>query len=426
MKDELSIRQIAIRLRLAGESVDSICTTLKRSKPWLHKWWQRYLAMGPEGLYDITRANHQVARRTPPHIERAVQSVRRRLEAPACAQPRAAGRRATPQTRYSQIGAGKIREELRMLGLTPLPSVRTIARILERVGQTNPSLRLAKPLAKTDYPGPQAQDSNQVHQVDMVGPRYLKGDSTRYYFLICKDAFDQTVYLELAENRSMDGVLAFLIRAWQHLGLPGVVQFDNGREFCGFGAPASHLSRVIRLCLRLEVEATFIPKGNPQRNGPVCVRRTGRSVENFNGWFQPVLLKRPYRRPADLRRQLRQLMTTVNTQHVHPQLGYKTPAQYRRSKRLRMLPANFKLEENRIPTCLRAGVPHRQVCVGQVNFIRLVSAEGNINILEQRFKVGKRLKFQYVKATLYTRYQTLKVYHNGGIVKQLDYELPKK
>ena len=395
MKDELSIRQIAIRLRLAGESVDSICTTLKRSKPWLHKWWQRYLAMGPEGLYDITRANHQVARRMPPDIERAVLSVRRRLEA-----------RATPQTRYNQIGAGKIREELRILGLNPLPHVRTISRILERAGQTNPSLRLAKPLAKTDYPDPHAQDSNEVHQVDLVGTRYLKGDSTRYYFLICKDAFDQAVYLELAEDRSMDSVLAFLIRAWQHLGLPKVAQFDNGREFCGFGMAASHLSRVIRLCLRLEVEATFIPKGKPQRNG---------SVENFNGWFQPVLLKRTYCRPADLRRQLRQLMTTVNQEHVHPQLGYKTPAQYRRSKRLRMLPANFNLEEGRIP-----------ISVGLVSFIRLVSAEGTINILEQPFKIGKRLKFQYVKATLYTRNQTLKVYHNGSIVKLFDYELPRK
>jgi len=395
MKDELSLRQMAIRLRLAGENVGSICTTLKRSKPWFHKWWQRYLAMGPEGLYDITRANHQVARRIPPHIGRAVISVRRRLEA-----------RATPQTRYNQIGAGKIREELRILGLTPLPTVRTISRILERAGKTNPSLRLAKPLAKSDYPGPQAQDSNQVHQVDLVGPRYLKGDSTRYYFLICKDVFDQAVYLELAENRSMDGVLAFLIRAWQHLGLPEVVQFDNGREFCGFGKAASHLSRVIRLCLRLEVEAYFIPKGKPQRNG---------SVENFNGWFQPVLLKRPYRRPADLRRQLRQLMTTVNQEHVHPQLDYKTPAQYRKSKRLRMLPANFKLDEDRMP-----------ICVGKVSFVRLVSAEGRINILEQSFKVGKRLKFQYVKATLYTRYQTLKVYYNGGLVKQFEYQLPRK
>ena len=63
MNDELSIRQIAIRLRLSGESEKSICSTLKRSKSWFHKWWQRYLALGPEGLYDLTRANHQVAGR---------------------------------------------------------------------------------------------------------------------------------------------------------------------------------------------------------------------------------------------------------------------------------------------------------------------------------------------------------------------------
>ena len=395
MSDELSIRQTAIRLRLAGESVESICSTLKRSKPWFHKWWKRYLAMGPEGLYNLTRANHQVARRTPPHIERAVLSVRRRRAA-----------RATPQTRYSQIGAAAIREELRTLGLTPLPSVRTISRILKRAGLTNPSLRLARPLAQSDYPGPQAQDSNQVHQVDVVGPRYLKGDKTRYYFLVCKDVFDQAVYLELVKSRRMDGVLTFLTHAWQHLGLPEMVQFDNGREFCGFGRSARHLSRVIRLCLRLEVEAVFIPPGKPQRNG---------SVENFNGWFQPVLLKRPYRRACDLRRQLRLLVTTVNEQHVHPQLGYRTPAQYRQAKRLRVLPANFSIDGQKI-----------SICVGKVTFIRLVSAEGNINVLGQRSKIGKRLKFQYVKATLYTRHQTLKVYYKGRLVKQFDYELPRK
>jgi transposase InsO family protein len=313
--------------------------------------------------------------------------------------------RSTPQTRYSQIGAAAIREELRTLGLTPLPSVRTVARILQRAGLTNPSLRLAQSLARSDYPGPQAQDTNQLHQVDVVGPRYLIGDKTRYYFLICKDVFDQAVYTELVESRNMDGILTFLIHAWQYLGLPEMVQFDNGREFCGFGYAAHHLSQIIRLCLRLEVEAVFIPPGKPQRNG---------SVENFNGWFQPLLLKRTYRRACDLRRQLCLLMTTVNEQHVHPQLGYKTPTQYRRSKRLRMLPANFKLEGSKLP-----------ISVGKVTFIRLVSAEGNINILEQPFKVGKRLKFQYVKATLYTRYQTLKVYHKGCLLKQFDYKLPK-
>jgi hypothetical protein len=42
-------------------------------------------------------------------------------------------------------------------------------------------------------------------------------------------------------------VLDFLMRAWQHLGLPEQVQFDNAREFCGFGHTARFLSRVIRL-----------------------------------------------------------------------------------------------------------------------------------------------------------------------------------
>ena len=72
MGNELSDRQAAIRMRLAGESIANICRTLKRSKPWFHKWWKRYLALGPEGLYDLTRANQRVVNRTPPHIEPAI------------------------------------------------------------------------------------------------------------------------------------------------------------------------------------------------------------------------------------------------------------------------------------------------------------------------------------------------------------------
>jgi hypothetical protein len=77
MGNELSDRQAAVRLRLAGESIENICRTLKRSKSWFHKWWKRYLALGPEGLYDLTQANQQVVNRTLPHVERAVISIRR-------------------------------------------------------------------------------------------------------------------------------------------------------------------------------------------------------------------------------------------------------------------------------------------------------------------------------------------------------------
>ncbi|MBN2258843.1 MAG: DDE-type integrase/transposase/recombinase [Anaerolineaceae bacterium] len=395
MRDELSIRQTAMRLRLAGESVKSICRTLKRSKPWFHKWWQRYLESGPEGLYDLTRGNRQVVNRTPPHIERAVISIRRRLAA-----------HATPQTRYSRIGATQIRAELEVLGYSPLPCLRTIDRIIARAGLSCPPLRLAPRIGRNAYPGPQARDSNQLHQVDVVGPRYLKGNSTRYYFLICKDVFDQSIYMEFVDSRRMDGVIDFLVRTWQQLGLPEQVQFDNAREFCGFGHAARFLSRVIRLCLRLEIEPVFIPKAKPQHNG---------SVENFNGWFQPLLLNRPFRRPCDVRCELGQLRTTVNEQHVHAKLGGRTAAQYRRGKRLRKLPANFTIDEKKLP-----------IAAGKVTFIRLVSIHGTISILGQSFKVGKRLKFHYVKVTIYTKYQNLKVYHKGKLIKEFPYPLSNK
>jgi putative transposase len=395
MQDELSVRQAAIRLRLAGESVESICRTLKRSRPWFHKWWQRYLESGPDGLYELTRGNRRVVNRTPPHIEQTVLAIRRRLAA-----------RATPQTRYSHIGATQIRAELESLGHSPLPCLRTINRIVARAGLSCPPLRLSPRITRNEYPGPQARDSNHLHQIDVVGPRYLKGDSTRYYFLACKDVFDLSIYMELVDSRSMDGVLGFLVHAWQHLGLPEKAQFDNGREFCGFGYTARFLSRVIRLCLRLGVEPVFIPKGKPQYNG---------SVENFNGWFQPLLLSRPFRRPCDVRRELRRLMTTVNEQHVHAKLGGSTATQYRRGKRLRKLPANFTADTKKLP-----------VAVGKVTFIRLVSVHGTIKVLGQSFKVGKRLKYQYVKVTIYTKYRKLKAYHKGKLIKEFPYHLSKK
>lgn len=149
MHDELFVRQTAIRLHLVGQSAKSIYRTLTKSEAWFYKWWRCYLESGPEGLKDLTRGNHQVVNRTPPHIERAVVSIRRRLAA-----------RATPGTRYSQVGAAQIRAELEALGYWPLPCLRTVKRIVVRAGLSCPPLRLAPRIARNEYPGPQVRDSN--------------------------------------------------------------------------------------------------------------------------------------------------------------------------------------------------------------------------------------------------------------------------
>lgn len=117
MHDELSARQRAISLRLAGRAVKHICSALGRSEAWFHKWWGRYLEAGPDGLFDLTRANHHIAQRISPELERAILSVRRRLQA-----------HATPATRYSLIGAPAILAELKALDIRPLPNPRTVER----------------------------------------------------------------------------------------------------------------------------------------------------------------------------------------------------------------------------------------------------------------------------------------------------------
>jgi len=190
---------------------------------------------------------------------------------------------------------------------------------------TAPRVRLAPLLPRQEWPGPQARASNELHEVDLVGPVYLRGSGHRYYIWVCKDVFDGAVCLRLVGSRRMDEVLGFLGECWKDLGRPAQVQLDNARELAGWGRSARALSRVIRLCLRYGVSPVFIPEGEPQCNG---------SAENFNGWFQEPLFQRRFRRPGDLRRELARLQEAVNTQHVHARLGGQTPAQHRRGLRL--------------------------------------------------------------------------------------------
>jgi hypothetical protein len=209
-----------------------------------------------------------------------------------------------------------------------------------------------------------------------------------------KDAFDGAVCLRLASSRRMDEVLGFLGECWKDLGLPERVQLDNARELSGWGPAARHLSRVIRLCLRFGVEPVFIPAHEPQFNG---------GVENFNGWFQPRLFDRRYTRPGDLRRELARLQEAVNTQHVHPRLGGRTPAQHRRGLRLRKLPASFVAPTQR-----------QKLAAGRVTFIRRVSPTGTVSVLSQSYRVGKRHRGLYLRLVIDTARGTLTRREGGG------------
>lgn len=394
MDNELADRQQAVRLRLAGRSVEEICQITNRSRDWFNTWWRRYRSFGPNGLFDLTRSNVQ-PRRISAELERSIVRIRQRLAS-----------QAHPGTRYSLIGASAILAELRILHIRPLPSVRTIERVLERNGETVPKVRLAPYLARSTYPKPQANHSNQLHQVDAVGPIYLKGNRQRYYIFTCKDVFDGAVYLKLYRSRKMEVILDFLGECWKNLGLPEQVQFDNAREIVGWGPAARYLSRVLRLCLRFGVEVLLIPPGRPQHNG---------AVENFHSWFQPRLFQRHYSQVSALKRELLRLQETVNHQHAQSRIGDLTPAHHRRCIRIRKLPPNYV-----VPT------EPLNIAAGHITFFRQVTAHGNVHLLSQTFFVGKRVKGEYVKVQLDTKRAQLTIYRQGRIFKRWPYPFLKK
>jgi putative transposase len=394
MNTEFADRQQAIKLRLAGHSVEEIGHLLGRSREWVHTWWRRYRALGPNGLFDLTRANVQ-PRRIAPDLERTIVSIRQRLVS-----------QAHPGTRYSLMGASAILAELQTLHIRPLPSLRTIERVLQRNGISLPKVRLAPFLANPTYPVPQADESNQLHQVDSVGPIYLKGHRQRYYIFVGRDAFDGAVCLKIYRSRKAEVVLDFLGECWKTLGLPAQVQFDNAREVVGWGPAARYLSRVLRVCLRFGVEPILIPPAQPQRQG---------GVEHFNGWFQPRLLQRRYSQLATLKRELQRLQETVNTQHPQRRLQGLTPAQYRRRCSLHKLPPDYVIPSALLP-----------IAAGRITFIRQVTLNGKIHLLSQTFKVGKRLKGEYVKVVLDTRRGYLTIYRQGRIFKRWPYPSLKK
>jgi Integrase core domain. len=116
---------------------------------------------------------------------------------------------------------------------------------------------------------------DEMHQIDWVGPRFIRG-----YWAISSlnliDVVSNQVHIEQYVAKSTDNVIAFLIRYWNDNAIPKYLQVDNGMCFIGDFRYPRKFSRFIRLCLHVGIEIVFIAPSSPWMNG---------SIENFNAWF---------------------------------------------------------------------------------------------------------------------------------------------
>ena len=119
---------------------------------------------------------------------------------------------------------------------------------------------------------------NEMHQMDYVGPRHIKGYGPINY-LHLKDYVGRQVAGNQYHGKSMDNVMSFLLDYWIHHPVPKYLQVDNGMCFAGDFRHPKSFSRFVRLALYVGIEVVFIAPARPWMNG---------TIEEFNRLFDEL------------------------------------------------------------------------------------------------------------------------------------------
>jgi len=390
---ELKLRSLAIQWYEQGTPFTAICERLRRSRRWLAKWLRRFRQGGWASLADRSRRPHQVRCPTPAALARRILMLRHELEA-----------HRTRRTRFRGVGAAEIQELLRLEGLRHPPGVSTIERVLRR-HHVRPHrahrYRRAQP-----YPHPRADRPGDLHQTDLVGPRYLHGRRgvTRFYSIHTVAVVGRGVWASQVRYKTAEALCGHFVAAWRWLGVPRVSQIDNEMAATGGGRHAFGLSLVVRLHLLCGVHLVFLPPGEPGRNP---------FVESFNRGWQARVLMHHCEDLCAVRRVSRSYWRFYHEQKRHRALtvaveGTPWPGPWlqRHRRTLRWLPPRFSLDRYRSAR----GQLTLPIARGRVSWIQKVDAEGEITINARPFFVGKRYTGQYMQATLFPHRQRVIVY----------------
>ena len=371
----------------AGDPVTAVAAALGRSRTWVYRWVAR--AHGAEATWPEDRSHrptHQ-AGLTPAEVVEAVTLVRLSL--------------------YNQgllCGAQNIRWELAELSVTPLPSVRTINRILARAELTH--RRTGRYVPKgTPYPALAAPTANAVHQVDYVGPCYLRGP-VRFWSLNTVDLATARCALEPVPSRAGQATVDALWASWHRLGLPAHVQVDNEGVFYGSPTHPRGMGLLIRLCLGQGIEPWFIPVREPWRNGV---------VEKFNDHYGSKFLARiAVPDAAALGPAHRAFEAKHNSRYRYSKLGGQPPltALQRAGPALRFPPV---AEAPRVP------LPKPET--GCYHLVRFIRSDQHLDVFGERFLLPPAAEYAYVVATVDVAQQQLRVMLGADPVAEFPYRL---
>jgi hypothetical protein len=189
------------------------------------------------------------------------------------------------------------------------------------------------------------------------------------------------------------------------------LQLDNDAAFCGGYKAPRIFGQFVRLCLSLGIELIFLPIAQPEHNG---------EVEELNGlWGRAFWERRHFTSFAQVCRTSPTFIHWYMTEYAPPFLDNVTPQQAQQHQSIcRLATKQILLLHDPLP-----------ITAGRIHFIRQVKPDGTITLLNETWKVRKRLAGKYVWATLITHRRRLEIWyqrsaqHDWHLLKNCAYEI---
>lgn len=388
MEEEYRKRIEAVKRYYSGQRAGYIYKSLSKTKRWFYFWLKRYNPRDNDWYKDKPKVNKVIHNKIEPNIENLVCSIRKRLS----------------DTKYAQRGALAIQWELKKLKAAPVP-IWTINRIIRR----NNLVKEPEVYQKRNklYPAIEVNSPCVLHQLDIIGPRYLgKGKANKFFSINLIDTFSNVVKIKPCQGKRDIFATELLVSAWQKLGIPKYLQVDNELSLKGSNRHPRTFGDVIKLCLYLGVEIIFIPEAEPWRQGV---------IEKFNDVFDKMFFRAQIFKDFDhLNKESLVFENFHNNNHRYGKLKGKTPWVVHTSVARRLLPKSFDLHKRYIP-----------FKDGRVSFIRLTDEDGKVRFFTETFLVDKELLNEYVKGTIFTKSGLLKFYYDNKIIKIYKYSINK-
>jgi hypothetical protein len=305
-------------------------------------------------------------------------------------------------------GPRAIQRELRKLGLgQQTPSLSTILRVLHRRGV----LHTPDQVPPAYFPKPLRVVSGILQALDWTC-RYLE-DGLKVYAFHSLNLRTRACAQTIAADKSSETAIAHAVASWKTLGIPRFLQLDNDAAFCGGYKAPRIFGRFVRLCLFVGIELIFLPVAEPKCNG---------EVEELNGlWAHAFWERQRFTSFARVGRASSAFVQWYMTDYAPPHLKGLTPTQAQHTETKRRLTAAHIAS---LPTAL-------PITAGRIHFIRKVKPDGTISLLNETWKVSRRLAGKYVWATITAHCRRLDIWYQRSahydwrLLKTYAYNIPE-